>query len=61
MRFGSSQHLKMAALVDSEAEVETDPIRKKRLQGLAVAFRIVAAHAVKREALRPTTTAATQA
>jgi hypothetical protein len=48
MRFGSSQHLKMADLVDSKAEVETDPIRKKRLQGLAVAFRMVAARAAKR-------------
>ena len=38
MQFGSSQHLKMAAMLDSKAEVQTDPIRKKRLQGLAVAF-----------------------
>ncbi len=60
IRFGSSQHLKMAALVDSKAEVETDPIKEKAAR---TGGSVSNSGGTRREAgaLRPTTTAATRA
>ena len=53
MRYKSSQYLMIATVLDSKAQIQADSTRKKGLEGLAMATRLLAQRAAKQEAPHP--------